>query len=119
MRLRRARCVWIASLLTAFLTIAPQAARGQATTGSIAGTVLDAQRLVVAGARVTAVSEASGATVASAVSDATGRYRLTGLPPDLYRIEVSGVAGFRTSVRTGVRVTAGETVAAAPLILEL
>ena len=73
---------------------------GQGATGSVLGAVTDETGQLLAGARVNAVSENTGAE-RHTKTDATGRYELQLLPPGAYRIEV-GFPGFKRMVREGV-----------------
>ena len=68
------------------------------TTGGIEGTVLDRARAPLPGASVEATSEALQGTRA-AVTDASGRFRLTLLPPGSYRVKAT-LAGFTAAERT-------------------
>jgi iron complex outermembrane recepter protein len=67
-------------------------------TASLSGTVRDSTGSVVPGAAVTASNIATRAE-RSAVSDADGRYQLSGLPAGRYELRVV-LSGFRTEVRT-------------------
>src|SRR5271154_5206538 len=82
---------------------------------SLEGTVTDKTGAVVAGASVTITEQATGITHA-AVSGAAGFYRVTGLPPGKYKIEV-GASNFKKSTRSDVDVNA-ETANAANVVLE-
>lgn len=83
-------------------------ALGTAGTGAMAGTVTDGGGSVMPGATVR-VSR-GGTIVATAVTDASGRYRMTGLTPGVYEVSV-GLQGFRTESQSGVDVSGGmETV---------
>src|SRR6266852_8634709 len=61
----------------------------QTTAGSISGTVTDASRAGIPGARVTAVSTQTGAQRGS-VTGGDGRYQLPGLPPGIYDLRGKG-----------------------------
>src|SRR4051812_19720589 len=56
--------------------------------GSIAGVVTDPRGAVVVGATVTVFAEAGSQPVASAKTDAQGRYKIENLPPGTYNIVV-------------------------------
>ena len=71
----------------------------QVTTGTIVGTVTDANG-VVPGANVT-IHEVNRGTSVTHVTDATGSYTAPFLTPGTYRIEVN-VSGFKKWVRDGV-----------------
>ena len=71
---------------------------------AIEGTVTDAKGAVVPNANVTATNEATGVTRETS-SSGEGFYRIAGLPPGSYKIEVSA-AGFAKYEATGVVVDA-------------
>jgi hypothetical protein len=96
----------------AFLVAA--AAAAQTNTGSITGTVFDAQQAVVAGVRVTATHLATNVSQTAATSSA-GAYRLAALTPGNYRVTAE-LDGFKKLVREPVRV---ETSSVATLDLAL
>ena len=60
----------------------------QAGTGTITGTVLDTNRDVLQGARVTVAAQ-SGSVIRSAQSGNDGQFAFTGLPPDVYKVTVT------------------------------
>ena len=60
----------------------------QAGTASITGTVLDINRDVLQGARVTVTAQ-SGSVIRSAQSGNDGQFAFTGLPPDVYKLTVT------------------------------
>lgn len=97
---------WVTCLLSFGLPVllaAPLLA--QATTGSIAGTVKDSTGGTLPGVRVSV----SGATVVgaqTATTNASGFFRIIGLPPGLYDVSFA-FQGFRNEVRKGVRVSVG------------
>ena len=85
--------------------------------GRVAGMVTDAARLPLAGAQLTLVGTRLGA-----ISDADGRFRITGVPAGTYAVRVQRL-GQRTRLVSGVIVRAGEearldvTLEAAPATL--
>ena len=96
------------TLLTLVASVALVSTTGRATqtsgatkpdrSASVGGTVTDQRGDVVAGARVQAMSLASGRVV-SATTDKSGRYELDELQPGDYRLSVV-VAGFATASRS-------------------
>ena len=79
---------------------------GQATGGSISGTVRDQSGAAVPEATITARHLATG-TVRTTTSGATGTYRLPALPTGPYEVRVER-PGFRTEVATGLNLTIGQ-----------
>jgi len=83
---------------------------GQVVNGTIFGTVRDSTGGVIAQVTVSAKSVETGA-VRTAITDSTGAYQILSVPAGNYDVEAA-VSGFRTSVRKGITVTVGATVAA-------
>jgi hypothetical protein len=79
-----------------------QSALAQSTSSTLTGVVADASQAVVANARITVVNESTGVALTARSNDA-GLYRVVGLSPATYRIEVEA-AGFQRLVRPGVQV---------------
>jgi hypothetical protein len=86
-------------------------ATARAAGGEIAGAVTDPKGAAVAGARVEALDAVTNVAVASAVTDAQGRYRIAGLPAAGYSVVVRA-EGFREARRDGLRVAEGKTASA-------
>jgi hypothetical protein len=89
------------SALLALVALLPSIAHAQS---SIAGTVRDASGAVLPGVTVEAASAVLIEKVRSAVSDGTGQYRVTELPPGTYTVTIS-LPGFTTVKREGVEVS--------------
>src|SRR5690349_25072634 len=81
---------------------------GQETTGGIVGAVKDSSGSIIAGARVSAVSEETELE-AQVVSDETGIYQFPLLRAGRYRLTVEA-PGFQKLVRSGVIVNTTERV---------
>ena len=90
-----------ASALLALIALLPSIAHAQS---SIAGTVRDASGAVLPGVTVEAASPVLIEKVRSAVSDGTGQYRVTELPPGTYTVTIS-LPGFTTVKREAVEVS--------------
>ena len=75
-------------------------------TGSLSGTVLDTNRDVLQGARVTLAGRA-GAAIQTVESGSNGQFAFTGLPPDVYKLTVTA-AGMNTYTSTQIPLHAGE-----------
>ncbi len=86
---------WFAALT---LLLFPAAARAQ---GSIAGSVKDPSGAVLPGVTVEASSPALIEKTRHAVSDSSGNYRITDLPPGSYTVAFT-LTGFKTVRREGV-----------------
>jgi len=78
----------------------------EATTGTIAGTVLDTAGVPVAGARVVATSPSGRYETRT---DGRGRFALLGVSPDSYAVAVEDVR-YRSAQRTGNAVLPGQTI---------
>jgi hypothetical protein len=76
--------------------------------GTITGTVTDPAGAVVANAGVEAQNIATNAKYPIATSN-TGNYTTTELPPGTYQLTITA-AGFKTFVRSGLLVQAGQTI---------
>jgi hypothetical protein len=95
----------------ALLTFTLGFARATAATagGEIAGTVSDPKGAVVVGASVT-VTDPTSNQVFRAVTDAQGRYKITGLPAGIYVVAVSA-EGFGETRRDNVAIQDGKSTA--------
>jgi hypothetical protein len=90
----------------------------QVTTGSVVGTVRDAQGGVIPGATVVLVSQARGTRSAPAATDTNGEFVFPNVTVDTYTVEVT-MDGFSTLRRTGVAVSAGSRVPVGLLTIEV
>jgi hypothetical protein len=88
-------------LIGILVVLAPSLAHAQAT---LAGVVRDASEAVLPGVTVEVSSPVLIEKVRTAVTDGTGQYRLTQLPPGTYSMTVT-LTGFTTVKREGVEVT--------------
>src|SRR5439155_13065528 len=93
----------VAAMIAAMLIATP--ARAQVPTGTILGTVKDAQGAVVRGASVTA-TKLGRQFSRNAVTDAAGEYALRLLPVGNYQVEVS-IPGFKNFSQTGIVLEVG------------
>jgi hypothetical protein len=93
----------VAAMIAAMLIATP--ARAQVPTGTILGTVKDAQGAVVPGASVTATNLGTQFS-RNAVTDAAGEYALRLLPVGNYQVEVS-IPGFKNFTQTGIVLEVG------------
>jgi hypothetical protein len=74
----------------------------QSQTGSLSGTVTDANEAVITSASVDARNEASGVTLHTVSSDA-GLYVFPNVPPGLWTITAEKT-GFKKLIRTGIEI---------------
>ena len=81
---------------------------GAQTTGSLAGTAEDPSGSLLPGCLVKVTETGSGAERNVSTGD-HGRYLVPGLPPGLYRVEISR-SGFRSEKREDIELPAGRTV---------
>src|SRR5689334_8418296 len=111
---RHGRRVLLALAVT-MATVMPVAAQ---TTGTVAGSVKDAQGGVIPGATVTMTSETRGTKVPGVVTNGQGDFVFVNIAPDSYQLQVA-MSGFKTLVRGGVAVSPGERVPLPTLVIEV
>ena len=95
------RIVRIVLSATVLLLLSVSTALAQAT---IAGVVRDASGAILPGVSVEATSSSLTEKVRTAVSDATGQYRIVTLPPGAYAVTFT-LAGFKSVRRDNVSVS--------------
>src|SRR5204863_9609111 len=81
----------------------------QVNTGTVLGTVKDAQGGVIPGATVTLISEARGTRSAPVVTNENGDFVFANVTADTYTVEVT-LESFKTSQRAGIAVSPGTRV---------
>jgi hypothetical protein len=110
---------WISRgvLASVCLLAATGIALAQITTGSIAGTIKDAQGGVIPGATVVLISESQNTQSAPVVTNATGDFVFVNVKSDTYSLEVT-MPSFKTIRKTGVRLGAAERVSVGTLTIE-
>lgn len=79
------------------------------TSGSLQGTVRDADGGALPGVTVTVSSDALVAREMRAITDARGGYRFPSLPPGVYVVEAE-IAGFASVRQEGVRIRLGQAL---------
>ena len=115
MQLRNVRILAVA-IVALLAGLSPASA--QITTGTVAGTVKDAQGGVVPGATVVLISETKQTKSTPVVSSGSGDYVFPNVTPDTYSVEVT-MEGFKTVTRREVRVSGGDRIAVPALTLEV
>src|SRR5262245_26383360 len=93
-------------------------AAAQGVTGTVQGTVKDAQGAVIPGATVVLVSEARGTKTAPVVTDTVGDFVIPNVTADVYTIQVD-MPSFKTLKRTGLAVAPGARLALGALTIEV
>src|SRR5258705_13396084 len=94
--------------MSTLVLVSSLAAFGQATTGTLRGTVTDPNGNVVAGATVTAKNQGTGNTTPS-TTNGEGGYVLSNLAPGVYTVTVEATSGFSKKAITDVNVPIGTT----------
>jgi hypothetical protein len=88
------------------LALLPTIVAAQGTTGSISGTITDAQKSVMPGVSILVTQTETGAQ-RTQVSDDHGRYRVLDLQPGTYQVQAE-LSGFQTVVRNQLTVAIGK-----------
>ncbi|MGD0224274.1 MAG: carboxypeptidase-like regulatory domain-containing protein [Terriglobia bacterium] len=99
---------WLVAIMG--LLMMPGGAWAQQSTGTITGAVYDSTGAIVPGAKITAQNLNTHFTW-DTVTTGSGEYRFSFLPVGTYQIAAE-VHGFTKTVRTGVTLSASETVRA-------
>ena len=102
--------VVVGAALILLLGVSGTAIAQGTVTGSVQGTVKDAEGGVLPGVMVTAVSKALVKGRMSTTSDVRGSWRFPALPPGSYVLEAE-LQGFRKVRRDGIRVNLGQAMA--------
>ena len=97
-------------------TALPAAAQG--VTGTVSGTVKDAQGGVIPGATVTLISETKGTQASPRVTNGTGDFVFPNITADTYTVRVE-LPSFKTLNRTGVKVSPGSTITLGALTIDV
>ena len=104
---RRGQRIGLAMLAAALvLGMSVPRATAQLTTGTVSGSVRDAQAAAVPEVRISLISETRGTRLPDAISTASGYFVFPNVPPDTYTVEIAHM-GFKTLRRTGIAVSAG------------
>jgi len=98
--------VWVAGVLLVLLAAASAPLSAQVGRASITGIVTDSTGAVIPGVAVKATHVATGVSYESATNE-VGSYTISALPVGDYSITYSA-SGFKTLVRSGITLTAGQ-----------
>lgn len=93
-------------------------ASAQGVTGTVSGTVQDAQGGVIPGATVTLISESRQTKMPPAVTNATGDFVVPNVTADTYTVQVD-MPSFKTLRRSGVLVSPGSRVALGNMLIDV
>ncbi len=93
-------------------------AAAQITTGTVLGTLKDAQGGVLPGATVTLISESQSTRSAPVVTNESGDFVIVNVAPGTYTLQVE-LASFKTLKRSGLAVSPGSRVAVGDLTLDV
>ena len=91
------------------------AAWSQVTSGSLNGTVKDAQGASIPGATVSLTSDTRGTSLPPVVTNTNGDFTFVNVAPDTYTVQIT-MDGFKTLKRSGVAVSAGDRYAIGTLV---
>ena len=97
--------IWGVVAVVAMAALLASQSHAQTTTGTILGVVADESGARVPGVAVTVFNVDTGST-RTVETDAEGRYQATNLTLGAYEVRAE-LPGFRTSVRSGIRLTVG------------
>src|SRR3989441_4299607 len=100
-------CAVLMALCLGFSAI-PAMAQSQATTGQVAGTVVDNQGAAITGAKVKAINTQTGLSQ-NVTSGDDGLYKLVLLPPGVYKV-TGEASGFASTTVNNVEVLVGRTI---------
>jgi hypothetical protein len=93
-------------------------ALAQGVSGTVSGTVRDAQGGVIPGATVTLISESRNTRLAPVITTSTGGFVVANVTADTYTVQVE-MPSFRTLRRSGVSVSAGQILTLGAMTLEV
>jgi Carboxypeptidase regulatory-like domain/TonB-dependent Receptor Plug Domain len=111
------RMLFVGAGLALALVLGSAPVLAQITTGTVSGTVKDAQGGVIPGATVVLTSETRGTKSAPAVTNETGNYVFPNVTADTYTLEVT-LEAFKTVKRGGIIVSGGDRVGVPPITIE-
>jgi uncharacterized surface anchored protein len=104
--------------VASILAIASGTSWAQGVTGTVTGTVKDAQGGVVPGATVILTSQTRGTVSVPVVTNQSGDFVFPNLTADTYTLQIE-MSSFRTMKRTGVEVNPGSRIALGTLTIDV
>jgi hypothetical protein len=107
-KLKKRKIFFTFAVLSLAFLLCGSTSFAQRTMVTVDGTIVDEDGNFLPGATITARNPETGYTK-SVVSQTDGSYRLTGIPPGNYEMEVS-LSGFATRVRKGLTFNVGGKV---------
>lgn len=111
------RLAQLFTLSLVFLIAGAMSVSAQVPTGSIVGTVVDAQGAAVQGAEVTITSKTTN-TAFTAHTEPNGGYEVASLTYGLYRVEVKK-DGFKTTTVEDVKLDASTQLSVPPIVMQV
>jgi hypothetical protein len=107
--LKRVRVLYLMVLLIFPLVLVPCAMLGQATTGTIEGTITDIQGAAIPNCTVTITNTGTGIS-RKLTTDEAGRYLASSLIPGVYEVDVES-NGFKTSQMKNITLNISQVIA--------
>lgn len=111
------RFMYVAAVAIALCAIVAPAS-AQVTTGTISGTVKDAQGGIIPGAAVTLTSDTRGTKLPDVFTNAAGEFTFINVPADTYTVQVA-MAGFKPRKQSGIAVSPGDRQALGVFTVEV
>jgi outer membrane receptor protein involved in Fe transport len=106
--LKRVRVLYLMVLLVLPLVLVPSAMFGQATTGTIQGTITDIQGAAIPNCTVTVTNTGTGIS-RKLTTDEAGRYLASSLIPGIYEVDVEA-NGFKISQMKSITLNIGQVL---------
>jgi hypothetical protein len=110
-------CYYVVIFLFVVFLVGAQKLAAQVSSGSVSGTVVDAQKAVIADAELRLINTKTNAEYLT-VSDNNGAFRFTLLPPGTYHLEISK-PGFRKVNEDNVSVNVGADTGLGNIVLDV
>ena len=111
------RFLYVAAIVVALCAVAAPAS-AQITTGTISGTVKDAQGGIIPGAAVTLTSDTRGTKLPDVFTNASGEFTFINVPADTYTVQIA-MTGFKPRKQSGIAVSPGDRQALGVFTVEV